>query len=208
MLDVDIINPKGKVAVENITWTNIDKMKEGKYKFFVHNYSHRGGKSGFSAEIEYDGQIYSYEYDKPLKQDENVVVAELEFNKTNGINFITSLDSSVSSKEIWGVKTNTFVKVSSLILSPNYWDGNATGNKHFFFFLNGCKNDLSPRGFYNEFLKEELLQHKRVFEALGSKMRVEDSDNQLSGLGFSSTQRNSVIAKIEGSFKRTIKINF
>ena len=37
---------------------------------------------------------------------------------------------------------------------------------------------------------------------------VESSDDQVSGLGFSSTQRNSVIAKVEGSFTRTVKINF
>lgn len=208
MLDVDIINPYGKVAVENITWTTVNKMRAGKYKFFVHNYSHRGGRSGFTAEIEYDGQIYSYTYDKPLRQDENVVVAEINFDEFSGIKFIKSLATSITSREIWGVKTNRFAKVSSLILSPNYWDGNATGNKHYLFFLEGCKNESLPRGFYNEFLKEELLQHKRVFEALGSKMRVEESGNQLSGLGFSTTKRNSIIAKIEGSFKRVIKVNF
>ncbi len=209
MLDVDIINPNGKVAVENITWTNRNKMKGGRYKFFVHNYSHRGGRSGFIAEIEYDGQIYSYSYDKPLRQDENVVVAEIEFEKAKGIEFIKSLDSSVASKEIWGIKTNKFIKVSSLMLSPNYWDGQkGIGNKHYFFFLKGCKNASLPRGFYNEFLKEGLIQHKRVFEALGAKMRVAESEHQLSGLGFSSTNRNSVFAKVEGSFNRVIKITF
>lgn len=42
----------------------------------------------------------------------------------------------------------------------------------------------------------------------GSKMAVEMSDDQLSGLGFSSTKRNSVVAKIEGKFTRTIKLMF
>jgi hypothetical protein len=74
--------------------------------------------------------------------------------------------------------------------------------------LNGCKNEDRPNGFFNEFLKEDFQPHKRVFEALGSKMRVEQSDNQLSGLGFSSTKRNSVVCKVEGSFTRTIKVNF
>ena len=60
----------------------------------------------------------------------------------------------------------------------------------------------------NKFIYKFLAIHKHVFEALGSKMRVEDSDDQLSGLGFSSTQRNSVIAKVEGNITRTIKINF
>ena len=208
-LDIDIIQPGNKVAVENITWTDINKMREGKYKFFVNNYSHRGSNLGFKAEIEYNGEVYSYEYTKGLKQSEDVIVAEIEFSREKGIKFIKSLDSSVSSKEIWGVKTNKFSKVSTVMFSPNYWDEQkGIGNKHYLFMLDNCKNESQPRGFFNEFLNEHLLEHKRVFEALGSKMRVEASDNQLSGLGFSSTQKNAVIAKISGNFNRTIKIIF
>lgn len=209
MLDVDVVVPGNDVAVENITWTDIRKMKEGRYKFFVNNFNKRSGKSGFSAEIEYEGQIYSFVYDRELRHKEDVLVAEIEFSKENGIKFIKSLDSTTSSKTVWGVGTNKFTRVSMCLLSPNYWDEqNGTGNKHYFFILEGCKNENQPRGFFNEFLSNDLAIHKHVFEALGSKMRVEDSDDQLSGLGFSSTQRNSVIAKVEGNITRTIKINF
>lgn len=208
-LDVDIQSPGNKVAVENITWSNITKMEEGKYTFLVHNYTHRGGRKGFKAEIEYDGEIHSFEYNNELKQDEKVTVAEINFSKSKGIKFIKSLDSSVSSKEIWGLNTNKFTKASVVMHSPNYWDGQkGIGNKHYFFFLEGCKSESTPRGFYNEFLNDSLTKHKRVFEALGSKMKVEDSDEQLSGLGFSSTQRNEIIVKVNGSFTRTIKVKF
>lgn len=209
VLDVDIVSPGNKIAVENITWTDINKMREGRYKFLVHNFSHHGGTSGFRAEIEYDGQIYSYDYTKELKQSERILVAEIEFNKKTGIKFIKTLDSKASSREIWGIPTNKFVNVSSFMLSPNYWDEQKNiGNKHYFFFIEGCKREDLPRGFYNEFLNEKLTKHRKVFEALGSKMRVEESDNQLSGIGFSSTQRNSIVARVEGKIKRTIKINF
>jgi len=57
-------------------------------------------------------------------------------------------------------------------------------------------------------LKEDLTKHRKVFEVLGSKMRVESSENQLSGLGFSSTQKNDVIVKVEGSFNRVIRLIF
>lgn len=210
ILDVDIRHPdRNKAAVENITWTDLNKMQKGRYLMYVNNYSHRGGTEGFSAELEYNGKIYSYVYNQNVKDSEKVVVAEFDFDPATGIKFINSLDSTTASKDIWGIKTNTFVKVSMAMFSPNYWDDqNGIGNKHHFFILEGCKNEGTPRGFFNEFLQESLMEHKKVFEALGSRMRVEPSNEQLSGLGFSSTQRNSIIAKVNGTFKRTIKINF
>ncbi len=208
VLDIDIVNPGNSIAVENITWSDIDKMQSGTYKFLVHNYSHNGGKTGFTAEIEYNGEQYSYTYDKELRQDEKVVVAKIKFSKNTGIKFIESLPSSQASKEIWNISTQKFHRVSMIMNSPNHWDGKKTGNKHLFFILDGCKNDKKSRGFFNEFLKEELTEHRKVFEVLGSKMKTEESENQLSGLGFSSTQKNHVLCKVTGSFNRTIKINF
>lgn len=208
MLDVDIIHPS-QIAVENIAWTSIERMQEGVYLFYIHNYTHRGGRSGFRAEIEYNEQIYSFNYQKELRQDESVIVAKVDFNKKKGLTFLQSLPSSTSSKQIWGISTNQFHPVSVLMFSPNYWDGQISiGHRHYFFLLKGCINDTSPNGFFNEFLREDLMIHKRVFEALGSKMKVSLSDNQLSGLGFSSTKRDSLVCKIEGHTTRTIKVLF
>jgi hypothetical protein len=81
------------------------------------------------------------------------------------------------------------------------------GHRHYFFMLKGAINEMSPNGFFNEFLREDLMAHKRVFEALGAKMRVTDSTEQLSGLGFSSA-KNSLICKLEGHVSRTVKIVF
>ena len=208
MLDVDIMGTGSRIAVENITWTNKTKMQKGRYKFIVHNFSSFTSRAGFTAEIEYDGQIYSYTYDKKLKGNQKITVAEIDFSRADGIKFVNSLPSQSTTKEIWNISTNNFRNVSMIMNSPNHWDGNEIGNKHHFFILEDCKNDKPSRGFFNEFLSNDLTEHRKVFEVLGSKMKTETSDNQLSGVGFSSTQRNSIICKVTGKFKRTIKIIF
>lgn len=208
-LDVDVINPvKGKPAVENITWADKTQMVDGDYEFFVRNYCHNNGTSGFTAEIEFDGQIYEFEYDKPLRQGQNVPVATVTL-KDGVFTIKEKLPSTTSSREIWGVNTNQFVPVTVMCYSPNYWDEQTgIGHKHYLFMLNGCVNEDTPNGFFNEFLKQELVQHKRVFEALGSKMHVADDPNQLSGIGFSSTKRDDVIVKVKGATERVFKIKF
>lgn len=207
-LDVDIQYPGERVAVENITYANKSHMKAGTYKFFVNQYAARGSK-GFKAEIEFDGEIFAFEYNRPVRGNIQVAEVVLDSNGNFTIKEKLSGTSAITSREIWGVNTNQFVPVSVISYSPNYFDEqDGIGHRHLFFMLNGCVNPEEPSGFYNEFLKNKLIGHKRVFEALGAKCHVEDTSDQLSGVGFSMTKRADLIVKIKGATERIMKIKF
>ena len=183
-------------------------MIPGIYEFFVHQYNGMT-TDGFRAEIEFDGQIHSFDYHKPTKCNQKIKVAQVILHQNGTFTIKELLPSSVSSREVWGLQTNQFVPVSVICYSPNYWDEQkGIGHKHYMFILKGCVNPEMPNGMFNEYLKEELMQHKRVFEALGSKCHVEDCDDQLSGIGFSSTKRAEMIVKVKGQTERVMKVKF
>lgn len=199
---------KDNPPVENIVYENWKQMRPGVYELSVVQYSQQTTSDvGFEAEIDVLGSVLHFSYPKALKTGERVVVAELHVS-AEGVKVVPKLDSTQSVKTMWNIPTQTFHKVNVVMLSPNYWDDKAVGNKHYFFMLDNCLNDDRARGFFNEFLSAELDTHRKVLEIVGSKMKTEESPNQLSGLGFSSTQRNSVLCQVKGNFTRTIKISF
>lgn len=208
-LDVDIIHPDGEIAVENITWANRKTMKDGVYKFFVNQYSLNCVRKGFRAEIEFDGNIYSFDYPHSMRHDENVQVAEVTL-KNGQFSIKCLLDESRSSKTVWNLKTNEFVPVSVVCYSPNHWStaDTQTGHKHLFFMLKNCISEEHPSGMFNEYLVQELYDHRKVMEALGGQMRVESTEDQLSGVGFALDKRAEVVVKVSGSTERVFKIKF
>lgn len=210
-LDVDMNAGSGtsRKPVENIVYAKRGMMREGVYRLFVENYSQREVQDvGFDIEMEFDGAVHLFSYGQPVSNKQRIDVCTFKYTHKGGMEIIRSLPATQATKTIWGVPTQAFHKVRVVMLSPNFWDGRDIGNKHYIFALDGCRNEGKARGFFNEFLSEALTPYRKVLEIVGAKMRTEESEHQLSGLGFSSTQRNHLFCKVQGSFSRTVKIIF
>lgn len=208
VLDVDMNagGPSTRTPVENVCWTN---PPDGTYKVQVHNYNKRESVDvGFTLEVESLGVISTYYYPLPVGN-KGYVEALTIVVKGGSVTSITpgpKVEGGDSSKEEWGLKTQSLVKVDTVMLSPNYWSDSAVGNKHWFFIIHGCLNPEPIRGLFNEQLRGELDKHRKVFEVLGDLTKVPYSDEQLSGLGFSSTRKDKV--KVLVSKARAYEISF
>ncbi len=195
-LDVDMNAGGGRSRepVENVSFT---RPADGTYIVQVNQYSQRETTDvGFVIEIENNGTIHQYSHTKVARGTIKVGEITLTNGQISKINFSKDMVGGSIPQEKWGIETEKFVKVSTLMKSPNYWDENAVGNKHWFFILEGCKNDLPARGIYNEFLNSKFETHRKVFEVLGDRTKCQPTDDQLSGVGFSSTKGDSVIVKV------------
>jgi len=193
-LDVDANagRRRSRTPVENVCWT---APINGTYQVHVKNFSKRESIDvGFTLEVESMGIISTYHYDRPVG--DRCIVHCLTITVRGGqvtdITAAPNVEGNSSSTTEWGLMTQTLVKVDTVILSPNYWGDNHSGNKHWFFILHECLNPEPTRGIYNEFLRHELESHKKVFEVLGDLTKVPPVPEQLSGLGFSSTRNDKL----------------
>jgi hypothetical protein len=192
--------------VENVIWP--DTVPDGAYKVVVNNFNQRRTDNpGFEVEIENAGKVLHYVYNKIVRNKQDIHVCTL-YMKGGAIITVDPGDPGITagttSQEKWGLKTEQYVKVAAVTLSPNYWGDNAVGNKHTFFILEGCKNEEDTRGFYNEFLHPRLEPHRKVFEVIGDKTKCRPTEGQLSGLGFSSTKQESFIVRAQQGKKQRV----
>jgi hypothetical protein len=199
-LDVDMNAGGGttRTPVENIVW---NRVTDGKYKVIVNNYSQRETRdTGYTIEVECNGVVQHFSSQTSPRSGQDITAIELTVKggKIAEIIMNKGIVGTSFSQEKWGVKTEQFTRVDSVMLSPNHWGSNAVGNKHYFFVLEGCKSDVPARGIYNEFLTPEFDKHRKVFEVLGNKMMCEPTDNQMAGVGFSSTKKDKVTIRVNG----------
>lgn len=211
LLDVDMNAGHGttREPVENVTWST--KVPDGAYKVVVNNFSQREtSNAGFVIEVECGGKLSHYSYNKLVRNHNNVDVCTLHM-KDGKIERVEINDPAITASNVsqtkWGLTTEQYVKVNAVTLSPNYWGEQPVGNKHTFFVLDGAKNDEPTRGIYNEYLHPRLEQHRKVFEVIGDKTKCQPTDGQLSGLGFSSTKKDTVLVKVkQGSKQRLFNV--
>ena len=189
--------------VENIICKNKNNLKPGRYVFIVNQFSCRNkNKHGFTIQVEFDGIIHSFSYEDFMKNKEKFRCFEIVFDGSNfkieHVNDKFTETTDISTSEIWGLQTNTFVPVSSVLLSPNYWNQNATGNKHFLFLVENAFNPDKVRTFYSEYLNAELYEHRKTMELLGASesLKAEPTSEQLSGFGFSETSQSELIIRV------------
>lgn len=213
-LDIDM-NCWGELksdAVENIIYPSIDRLMPGKYQVIVNNFAKRENVNvGFQVDVQFmEGNVETFSYDKAVPNSGNVEACVIKIDSNKGCTIDSTLKrgGTTVSKEVWGLTTASFHKVNLVMLSPNFWDGQEIGNKHYMFMLDKCSNQDVARGFYNEYLSNDLHDIRKAMEMLGSKLKTEVCEHQLSGIGFSSTQSNELVVRVKGSFNRVVKVLF
>lgn len=209
-LDVDMNAGGGtsRTPVENIAWPN--KVPDGKYEVIVNNYTRRERTNeGFTIEVESGGKLVHFTAHKNPDTRQNVAVVTLVIkdgrlaDMVNVADTVTASASTISMDK-WGVKTETFLKVNAVTLSPNFWHGQSVGNKHTFFFCDGVVADEPLRGIYNEFLDGRLEPHRKVFDLVGEKTKCAPTPDGLAGVGFSVSKKANVILKVTTDGKRRL----
>lgn len=203
-LDVDMnaCGGNSRSAVENVFFNERSFIKDGVYKVVINNYRKRESIDfGFELEVEFDGSLHHFTFDKAVPDGKSVHALDILVKDGKLVSIQTAstgVKAASRSVEKWGVTTGQMVPVETIMLSPNHWHGQQVGNKHHFFILKDVKNPDAARGIYNEFLRNDLEPHRKVFEVLGAKTKAEPSDQQLSGLGFSSTRKDEVVVMADG----------
>jgi hypothetical protein len=193
-----------RTPVENQAWS---RPKSGHYSFVVNQYRRMElNDVGFTLELACGTDVRQYSYKNAVAG----MIDALKFDYDHITGTVKNvrvhkdmIGTGLSVKK-WGVDTETFVPVRAVTYSPNYWDGQGVGNRHWFFFLENCGPELAVRGLYNEFLRGDLDQHRKVFEVLGDKTQCTPVPEQLAGLGFSSTKADSVTLRVSSGGRNTL----
>jgi len=194
-LDIDMnVNNPVRGAVENIYTTEIQQKDIGQeFSVFVHNYTKRERAQNCLLNVYYDNKlIKQYSFKNP-NYDGKITLLKFKLDKQGNLNITWSNKRAEKS-----IKPEVkFVKVDTVLLSPNYWEKGA-GNKHVFFLKKGESIELSNIRPYNiEQLRPELVKHRKVLQLLSHRIEIK-GEPQLVGWGISFSKKRELPVRING----------
>lgn len=211
-VDMNIHGENPNDPVENMIFND---LTDGVYTFAVNNFTQRNYMRDcrpFEIEVATPRGVQRFSggsYNECASGGKRIQYVQVKVENQEAIDVIvihSRLTSNSAPRNVWGLRTQEFTPITTVMLSPNFWGQNKSGNKHYFFILDNCTNPEPIRGIYNEFLRHELHEHRKVFEVLGDKTRCLVTPNQLSGVGFSTTQTRSsdIIIRAGGQIYKVI----
>lgn len=200
VLDVDMNVGRGttREPVENLSWS---RPRDGAYVIEVNQFARREMTNvGFELEVECNGRITQYSHVAGVGDGKTIKCISFRMHKGEMQDF-KILTKDLVGGEVpmtkWGVQTQTWTPVSTLMKSPNHWEhAGAVGAQHWFFMLENCVNPDATRGIYNEFLRGDLEPHRKVFEVLGHKTKCTHTTDQLSGVGFTAARDDQLMVQV------------
>lgn len=209
-LDVDAnVSGETLTPVENIRWP-LGKAPEGRYQFYVHNFTNRATHNPYKLELEVNGKIYTYDGDIIRNKAKDIV---FEFDYVHGGDpKFTTRSKKTGSKETWGIG-NGFTEVSAIIPSPNMWGEHPykKSGEHTFFLLKDCKDMTGGvgRGFFTEMLKSDLQEIRKTLEAYTDSTPIEgEEEASACGVGYSKDKEWNLLVKVTaGNTVKMIKVD-
>lgn len=212
-LDVDMnIHAETQKPVENIVIKRLDRAYDGRYAVEVNNYTRRSGKQDFNVELEVNGKLQVFSFKGSLHGLMPVISFEVKNGVVGEVRIAHQRIIPGAASTVGNLEGATWVPVEYIMDSPNCWGAvpGKHGIAHLFFMLEGMKTEEPVRAYFNEYLRADLQEHRKVFEVLGASgaMLETKGQRQLTGLGFNKQQGGTVTLRAVGNTTRTYNVSF
>lgn len=195
-LDVDMnVSGETDTPVENVRWSK-GTAPRGQYKVVIHNFCNRCRVSvPFKLEVQIGEEVFTFE-DRVMSRSRPNEVFTFEYTPNKPVKVLSASGQRavVVNGKVWGLTPSTYVNVTGITLSPNYWQDEPLRHigKHLFFLLEGCKDSNSTlgRGLFTEHLKSEFRPIRSTLEAHMARTVVKEVVNPACGVGINTTKQD------------------
>lgn len=195
-LDVDMnVSGETDTPVENVRWSK-GTAPRGQYKVVIHNFCNRCRTSvPFKLEVQIGEEVFTFEGRVMSSSCPNEVFTfEYTPNKPVKVLSASGQRAVIADGKVWGLTPNTYVNVTGITLSPNYWQDEPLRHigKHLFFLLEGCKDSNSTlgRGLFTEHLKAEFRPIRSTLEAHMARVKLKEVPAPACGVGINTTKQD------------------